>query len=62
MSDLGRLDGYVDAIGRMHRRPMEDYGLTDWEHDFTVDLAHAFLAAHALCPWSVTDRSSTCPA
>jgi NAD(P)-dependent dehydrogenase (short-subunit alcohol dehydrogenase family) len=49
-ADLGRINGYVDVIGQMFRTPMSDYGLDAWHRDFTVNLAHAFLAAKALGP------------
>ncbi|WP_050055119.1 SDR family NAD(P)-dependent oxidoreductase [Pseudarthrobacter siccitolerans] len=46
----GQIDGYVDVIGQMHRRSISDYGLADWDLDFKVNLAHAFLAARSLAP------------
>lgn len=55
-ADLGGINGYVDVIGQMLRAPMSDYGLKEWNRDFTVNLAHAFLAARELGPL-VTDGS-----
>ena len=50
VAELGSLNGYVDVIGRMHRKDISDYGLADWDLDFRVNLGHALLAARALAP------------
>jgi len=50
VAEFGRINGYVDVIGRMHRKELPDYGLADWELDFKVNLGHAFLAARSLAP------------
>ncbi|MCG2623102.1 SDR family oxidoreductase [Arthrobacter sp. I2-34] len=49
-AECGQINGYVDVIGQMHRRQISDYGLADWDLDFRVNLAHAFLAARKLAP------------
>ena len=49
-NEFGRINGYVDVIGQMHRKELADYGLADWELDFRVNLGHAFLAARSLAP------------
>ena len=46
----GGLDGFVDVIGQMTRKPLGEFTLDDWEHDFRVNLTHAFLAGQALTP------------
>jgi NAD(P)-dependent dehydrogenase (short-subunit alcohol dehydrogenase family) len=49
-AELGSLHGYVDVIGQMHRKPLGDFTLADWELDFRVNLRHAFLVAQSLAP------------
>lgn len=46
----GTISGYVDVIGRMHRKPLRDFSLADWLLDFEVNLTHAFLAGQLLAP------------
>lgn len=50
VAECGQINGYVDVIGQMYRRQISDYGLDDWDLDFRVNLAHAFLAARRLAP------------
>lgn len=49
-AEFGTINGYVDVIGQMFAKSIADYGLEDWERDFTVNLSHAFLAARELVP------------
>ena len=49
-AEFGTINGYVDVIGQMLAKPIAEYGLEDWERDFTVNLSHAFLAARTLVP------------
>jgi NAD(P)-dependent dehydrogenase (short-subunit alcohol dehydrogenase family) len=46
----GRLNGYVDVIGKMTRTPLPDFTLAQWHEDFRVNLTHTFLAAQHLMP------------
>ncbi|MFC6707129.1 SDR family NAD(P)-dependent oxidoreductase [Flexivirga alba] len=46
----GGLDGYVDVIGQMQRKPLPEFTLAEWERDFRVNLTHAFLAGQRLAP------------
>lgn len=46
----GGIDGYVDVIGKMRRKPIEEYTLGEWDDDFKVNLRHAFLAGRDLAP------------
>ncbi|WP_172651659.1 SDR family NAD(P)-dependent oxidoreductase [Rhodococcus opacus] len=48
IAEFGHINGYVDVIGRMHRKQITDYGLADWDQDFRVNLAHAFLSSRRL--------------
>ncbi|MFE7417596.1 SDR family NAD(P)-dependent oxidoreductase [Rhodococcus sp. NPDC057529] len=50
IAEFGQINGYVDVIGRMHRTQIADYGLAEWDQDFRVNLAHAFLSARRLSP------------
>lgn len=50
VSEFGTINGYVDVIGQMFGKAVSEYGLEDWERDFTVNLSHAFLAARKLVP------------
>ena len=49
-AEFGHINGYVDVIGRMHRKKISDYGTADWDQDYRVNLAHAFLSARRLSP------------
>lgn len=46
----GGLTGYVDVIGQMHRKPLPEFSLAEWDQDFRVNLTHAFLAGQRLAP------------
>ncbi|MFI1291784.1 SDR family NAD(P)-dependent oxidoreductase [Streptomyces sp. NPDC020792] len=56
-AEFGRIDGYVDVVGQMYRKPIAEFGLSDWEREFKLNLAHAFLAARRLVPL-VDDRGA----
>ncbi|MGH3437345.1 MAG: SDR family NAD(P)-dependent oxidoreductase [Sciscionella sp.] len=44
------LDGYVDVVGQMQRKPLPEFTLAEWEQDFRVNLRHAFLLSQSLAP------------
>lgn len=49
-AEAGHIDGYVDVIGQMTRKPLREFTLDDWERDFRVNLTHAFLTGQHLAP------------
>jgi NAD(P)-dependent dehydrogenase (short-subunit alcohol dehydrogenase family) len=46
----GTLHGFVDVVGLMHRKPLPEFSLADWQEAFRINLQHAFLTGQALAP------------
>lgn len=49
-SNFDRLNGYVDVIGRIQRKPLPEFTLEEWDEDFRINLRHAFLLGQRIAP------------
>lgn len=49
-SEFDGLRGYVDVIGRIQRKALDEFTLAEWDEDFRMNLRHAFLLAQHLVP------------
>ena len=50
VSTFGRIDGAVDIVGRATRSSIDSLTEEDWDHDFQLNVRHAYLLGHQLGP------------
>ena len=50
VAELGTVNGYVDVIGQLQRKPLPAFSMAEWEQDLRVNLTHAFLLGRRLAP------------